>query len=47
MLPFVQQQNKSAVFYFTAQPGMIIGLHPAKERCRYRVMPSLFSWAQT
>ena len=27
--------------------GMIIGLHPANERRRYKVTPSLIGWAQT
>ena len=25
----------------------ILGLHPANERCRYKVTPSLIGWAQT
>ena len=27
--------------------GLILGLRPANERCRYKVMPSLIAWAQT
>ena len=27
-------------------PGMILGLHPANERRRYKVTPSLIGWAQ-
>ena len=27
--------------------GLILGLHPANERRRYKVMPSLIGWAQT
>ena len=27
--------------------GLILGLHPANERCRYKVTPSLIGWAQT
>ena len=27
--------------------GMILGLHPANERRRYKVTPSLFGWVQT
>ena len=26
--------------------GLILGLHPANERCRYFVMASLIAWAQ-
>ena len=26
--------------------GMILGLHPANERRRYKVTPSLIGWAQ-
>ena len=26
--------------------GLILGLHPANERCRYKVPPSLIGWAQ-
>ena len=33
------------------QPAMctipLLGLHPANERCRYKVTPSLIGWAQT
>ena len=28
-------------------PGLILGLHPANERCRYKVMLYLIGWAQT
>ena len=27
--------------------GLILGLHPANERHRYNVMPSLIGWVQT
>ena len=27
--------------------GLILGLHPANERRRYKVTPPLISWAQT
>ena len=27
--------------------GLILGLHPANERRRYKVTPSLIGWAQT
>ena len=27
--------------------GLILGLHPANERRRYNVTPSLIGWAQT
>ena len=27
--------------------GLILGLHPANETCRYKVTPSLIGWAQT
>ena len=27
-------------------PGLILGLHPANERRRYKVTPSLIGWAQ-
>ena len=27
-------------------PGLILGLHPAKEQCRYKVTVSLIGWAQ-
>ena len=27
--------------------GLILGLHLANERCRYKVTPSLIGWAQT
>ena len=27
--------------------GLILGLRPANERCRYKVTPSLIGWAQT
>ena len=27
--------------------GLIMGLHPANERRRYKVTPSLIGWAQT
>ena len=26
--------------------GLILGLRPANERCRYNVTPSLIGWAQ-
>ena len=28
-------------------PGLILDLHPANERRRYKVTPSLIGWAQT
>ena len=28
-------------------PGLILGLHPANKRSRYKVTPSLIGWAQT
>ena len=30
-----------------ATSGLILGLHPANERSRYRVTSSLIGWAQT
>ena len=27
--------------------GLILGLHPTNERCRYKITPSLVGWAQT
>ena len=27
--------------------GLILGLHPAYERCRYKVTQSLIGWVQT
>ena len=27
--------------------GVILGLHPVNERCRYKVTPSLIGWAKT
>ena len=30
-----------------ADSGLILGLHPANERRRYKVTPSLIGWAQT
>ena len=27
--------------------GLILGLHPTNERCRYNLTPSLIGWAQT
>ena len=27
--------------------GLILGLHPANKRCRYKVTASLIGWAQT
>ena len=27
--------------------GLIVGLHPANERCHYEITPSLIGWAQT
>ena len=32
---------------FEANAGLILGLHPAHERRRYKVTPSLIGWAQT
>ena len=31
----------------TADAGLILGLHPANERRRYKVMRSLIGWVQT
>ena len=30
-----------------AYPGLILGMHPANERRRYKVTPSLIGWAKT
>ena len=30
-----------------AESGLILGLHPANERRRYKVTPSLIGWVQT
>ena len=27
--------------------GLILSVHPANERCRYKAMPSLIGWVQT
>ena len=35
--------GKSALVQIIAQPGLILGLRPANEKCRYKVMPSLIS----
>ena len=35
------------VFDATTISGPILGLHPASERRRYKVTPSLIGWAQT
>ena len=32
---------------FDSISGLILGLHPANERRRYKVTPSLIGWAQT
>ena len=32
---------------FNIVTGLILGLHPANDRRRYKVMPSLIGWAQT
>ena len=34
-------------FPHVRKPGLILGLHPANERCRYKVTPSLIGWVQT
>ena len=28
------------------RPGLMLGLHPANERCRYKVTPYLTGWVQ-
>ena len=33
--------------HYAANPGPILGLHPANERRRYFVTTSLIGWAQT
>ena len=33
--------------YKPYKPGLILGLHPANERRRYKVTPSLIGWVQT
>ena len=33
--------------YAASLSGLIFGLHPANERRRYKVTPSLIGWAQT
>ena len=32
---------------YNSGSGLILGLHPASERRRYKVTPSLIGWAQT
>ena len=34
-------------FVLMVLTALILGLHPANERRRYKVMPSLIGWAQT
>ena len=43
-------RNQSPVVSVVTQgidSGMILGLHPANERRRYKVTPSLIGWTQT
>ena len=36
-----------AVIAVVSMPELILGLHPANERRRYKVTTSLIAWAQT
>ena len=40
-------QEQFSLAYICQNAGLILGLHPANERRRYKVMPSLIGWAQT
>ena len=40
------QYNNTKIQYIISS-GLILGLHPANERRRYEVTPSLNGWAQT
>ena len=37
----------SALDWTAYNSGMILGLHPANDRRRYKVTPSLIGWGQT
>ena len=39
--------NGSIALDQSSNTGLILGLHPATERHRYKVTPSLIGWAQT
>ena len=44
------QSGQQELFYLRAVKDiteLILGLHPANERRRYKVTPSLIGWAQT
>ena len=38
--------DPTQLMQMTADAGLILGLHPANERRRYKVTPSLTGWAQ-
>ena len=46
---FLSMMAPTGVFLFLLEhsSGQFLGLHPANERCRYRVTLSLIGWAQT
>ena len=43
----IPRTNKIEGKLAVSLPGLILGLHPANERRRYKVTPSLIGWAQT
>ena len=43
----IETFGENLVINSHATAGLILGLHPANERCRYKVTPSLTGWAQT
>ena len=45
MGPWLEIEGRGILYGSNA--GLILGLHPANERRRYKVTPSLIGWAQT